>query len=279
MRSTDTVITQRASALSSWEVPLTAALLAADAAAPDGFRPADVRFYFLLFTNWMGDDHLRPGADLDATQVRRALRHLAGDGLAREAARDDAATARGPRWSLTSPGIVRLVEALTDPRAPRRFEEVVLLATVAASYAGTIAARVRGGGRGDERRVRARLDPRVILRAERRRLADALVDLEARRDAGPALAAAARRALAEGADPIEAAAALEARGLRYQLHPVRPLREVLAALPEPLRRFELERGLALRARAVFAPLCEDLRARIGLLERLEGELPVGSGPE
>ncbi len=276
MAPPDTVISTRTSGLSAWAVPLVAALLAADASSDPGsgasgstgFRAQDVRFFFLLFTNWMGDDHLRPGADLDPTQVRRTLQHLATDGLA-EPAR---AGGRIPRWSLTSAGVVRLVEALTDPRAARRFEEVVLLSMVAASYVDTIAARVRSGGRGDERRVRARLDPRAILRAERRRLDDALVDLEARRDAGPVLAAAARAALAEGADPLAVAARMEADGLPYQLHPMRPFRELLAALPTPLRRFELERGVELRARWMFAPLCEELRARIGVLERLEAEV-------
>ncbi|MFN7144077.1 MAG: hypothetical protein ACK4YP_09890 [Myxococcota bacterium] len=266
MAATDTVLSRRTSALAAWELPLGAAILAADAAGPDGFRPADVRFFFLLFTNWMGDDHLRPGADVDPTQIRRALGHLADEGLAASAG------GRPPTWTLAAAGVVRLVEAITDPRTPRRFEEVLLLATVATSYADTIAARVRSGGRGDERRVRARLDPRGILRAERRRLADALLDAEERRDAGPELADAARAALSAGADPVAAAAALEAKGLRYQLHPVRPLREVMAALPPALRRFELERGLTLRARAMFAPRCEDLRARIGILERLEAEL-------
>ncbi|MDP2305164.1 MAG: hypothetical protein Q8P18_03975 [Pseudomonadota bacterium] len=278
MHSADTVISRRTSALAAWEVPLLAALLAADAASPTGFRPQDVRFFFLLFTNWMGDDHLRPGADLDATQVRRTLQRLAGDGLAH-----GVGAGRAPRWSLVATGVVRLVEALTDPRAPRRFEEVVLIATVAVSYVDTIAARARGGagasgapggasgvGRTAERRVRARLDPRAILRAERRRLGDALADLEARRDAGLVLGAAAREALAAGADPLGAAARLEAEGRPYQLHAMRPLHELIEALPEPLRRFEMEQGMELRARWMFAPLCEELRGRIAVLARLEG---------
>jgi hypothetical protein len=259
--ASDSVLTRRASGLAAGSVPLAAALLAADAAGAGTFRPQDVRFFFLLFTNWMGDDHLRPGADVDPTQVRRTLAHLAADGLAEGVS---------PRWSLTAAGIVRLVDTLTDPRAARRFEEVVLLATVAASYAETIAARVGGG---DARRVRQRLAPRAILRAERRRLADALADMEARRDAGPELAEAARAALAEGLDPVDVALRLEADGPPYQLHPMRPLRDVLATMPADMRRFEVERGLALRARCLFAPLAEELRARIAVLERLEASLP------
>jgi hypothetical protein len=266
MIESDSVITRRASALGSWEVPLVSALLAADTVGDGGFRPADVRFFFLLFTNWMGDDRLRPGADLDPTQVRRALGHLAEQGWAR------AVSTRPPRWTLAPAGVVQLVDSLTDPRAPRRFEEVVLLAMVARSYADTIAGRVRAGGQGDERRVRSRLDARTILRAERRRLQDALSDLEARRDAGLRMAAAAKAALEAGATPVEVAARLAADGPPYQLHPMRPYEDVLAALPEPLRRFEVLEGPAMRARWMFAPLCEELRARIGILERLEGDV-------
>ncbi|MFZ5479719.1 MAG: hypothetical protein ACOZNI_23345 [Myxococcota bacterium] len=259
--ATDSVISRRAGALSGWSVPLVAAVLAADAAGEATFRPQDVRFYFLLFTNWMGDDRLRPGADVDPTQVRRTLEHLRDAGLA-------AGTAgRPPRWSLAPGGVVRLVDALTDPRAARRFEEVLLLATVAGAYSETIAARVHGG---DARRVRQRLDPRAILRAERRRLADALVDMEARRDAGPALAAVARAALAEGLAPVDVAARLAVDGPPYQLHPMRPLPEVVASLPPAMARYEVERGLERRARVLFAPLADDLRAKIAILERLEG---------
>ena len=124
---------KRFSGLAGSAVALAAGILAADATM-SGFRAQDVRFYFLLFTNWMGDDHLRPGTDLDATQVRRTLSHLVDQGLA---------TAKNGGWTLTGDGIVRLVDEVTDPRASRRFEEVVLLATVATSYADGITAGVR----------------------------------------------------------------------------------------------------------------------------------------
>jgi hypothetical protein len=63
---------------------LHAALLAAHGAATPqvGFRAADVRFFFLLFTNWMESDVLRPGQDVDLTQVRRMLDRLTRAGLA-----------------------------------------------------------------------------------------------------------------------------------------------------------------------------------------------------
>lgn len=261
--ATDSVISRRDGALRAAQTPLGTALLAADAAGGGEFRPLDVRFYFLLFLNWMGEDHRRPEADLDLTQVRRVLEGLAAAGLAA------GVRGRRPVWGLTEAGVLRLCDELTDPRVVRPFEEVLLLAAVAAAYAEIIAARV---GDGAARRVRQRLDARSILRGERRRLTDAMHDMEARRDAGPELSGRAREALAGGLDPVAVAAALEAEGMPYQLHPMRPYREVVAGLPPALARQEVERGHEQRARRLFAPLAEDLRARVGILERLEAQL-------
>lgn len=261
--NTDTVITKRAGTLSSAATPLLAALLAADAAGEGAFHPQDVRFYFLLFTNWMGDDHLRPGADLDPTQARRVLGQLAAGGLALSAG------GRPPSWGLAPAGVVRLVESLTDPRAVRRFEEVLLLAATASLYVDAIAARVSGG---DARRVRQRLDAVAIVRSERRRLGDALLDMEARRDEGVELAAEAEAGLAAGLSAVDVAARLTGRRMPYQLHPMRPLREAIAGLPPSLRDREIGRGASLRSAWLFAPLADDLRARIGILERLEASI-------
>ncbi|WP_395839149.1 hypothetical protein [Cystobacter fuscus] len=55
-----------------------AALLAAHGAGArsGGFRASDVRFFFLLFTNWAEHDVTRPSQDIDLTQVRRTLERL-----------------------------------------------------------------------------------------------------------------------------------------------------------------------------------------------------------
>ena len=99
-----------------------------------------------------------------------------------------------------------------------------------------------------------------------------MADLEARAEAGPAMARAARKAREAGATPLEVAARLEAEGRLYQLHPMRPLHELMAALPPDVQRFEIERGLELRARWMFAPLAENLRSQIAILDRLEAKV-------
>lgn len=260
---TDTVLTSRAGTVSTHATVLTAAMLAADAAGPTGFRVVDVRFFFLLFTNWMEDDLLRPGVDLDLTQVRRVLGRLVVEGHATVGA------GRHPRYQLVPTGILHLVDVLVDPRAQRTFEETVFLATAAASYRHAIAARVHGAARAPEARVLSRLDPVRILQAERRRLEGALHDLDERVRHGLEMEALART----GPRDIPGLTALiQAQGGAYQLHPMRSFSELVATLPEPLARFELGPGMGLRARALYGPLAEQLRARIGILDRLVVEL-------
>lgn len=256
------VLADRFGAVSAHATVTQAALLAADLAGPGGFRPTDVRFFFLLFTNWMEDDRLRPGLDLDLTQARRALVRLVADGHA-----EVLGAGRAPPYRLTPTGVVALVESITDPRVPRTFEEVVFLATAAASYRDAIAERLRGLPRAPDRVVRTLLDPVRILRAERHRLEGAVTDLEERVAAGLKMEAVAKEH--PGLPPDALAEKLRAEVGGYQLHPMRSLPELLAGLPPALARQELGPGMGLRARVLFSPLLEQLRARVGILERLE----------
>src|SRR5262245_3859597 len=100
---------------------LLAALLSADLAAvvdrqtTDGFMLRDVRFYFLLFRNWLELDIREPGRDIDLTQIRRACDRLHAAGwLARIPSPRRRRTVRKPRARhvLTHAGIAGLVEAL-----------------------------------------------------------------------------------------------------------------------------------------------------------------------
>lgn len=252
-------LSTRAGQVSAHGTVLTAALLAADSAGSGHFRPVDVRFFFLLFTNWMEDDLLRPGVDLDLTQVRRVLARLVAEGHAHQA------SGRRPAYGLRPEGVVHLVDLLVDPRTPRSFEETVFLATAAASYRDAIAQRARGAARAPEARVYARLDPVRILLAERRRLEGAVHDLDDRVRHGLEMEALART----GPDDVPGMSRLlQSRGATYQLHPMRNFAELVATLPPALARFELGPGMGLRARTLFSPLADQLRARITILDRL-----------
>lgn len=141
--------------------------------------------------------------------------------------------------------------------------------TFASSYGARVRDRVRalGASRAAPRRVAALLDPRTLVALARRRTRTVLADLEERIASGLALAAAS----AQGSDEDDAIRRLEAHG-SYQLHRVRPLRDVFRALPADVRRFELETGLALRVRLLFEPLAARARTELAALDAIEASL-------
>ncbi len=275
--SRDSSLAERLGHVTSQATFIQAALLAAHGAGArtGGFRAADVRFFFLLFTNWVEHDVTRPSQDLDLTQVRRTLARLCRSGQAEplEAA-PSKKVPRGQRYVLTEAGLVSLAESLAAlDRAP--LDEALFVACFAASYRKPILARVLGRvpalSASARRRVAQVLDPVRILREARRSTTTVLADLEERVRASLEMDEAAREALGTGASEEQAVRKLEALG-SYQLHRVRPLAEVLLGLPEDLRRFELTEGMGVRARLLFAPLAERARAELALLERLEQHL-------
>ena len=146
---------------------------------------------------------------------------------------------------------------------------MLFVVTFASSYGARVRDRVRalGAPRAAPRRVAALLEPRTLVALARRRTRTLLADLEERIASGLALAAAS----AQGSDEDDAIRRLEARG-SYQLHRVRPLRDVFRALPDDVRRFELEAGLALRVRLLFEPLAARARTELAALDAIEASL-------
>jgi hypothetical protein len=253
------------------------AILAAHGATAraDGFRASDVRFFFLLFANWMERDVLRPGQDLELTQIRRALARLADARWlsVERAAHDNPRARRGGIHRLTEEGLVGLVSSLVAPSA-RPFEEVVFVASFALAYRDTVVGKVRGPSPislATRRRVGELLSPKRIVLAARRRLVEAADDLDARVAAGLAMERQATAAAKRGVPDAEIAREV-GKAFPYQLHGMRPFDELLRSLPEDLRQFELSKGLGLRARVLFRPLAAQVRAEIGILDGLLGEI-------
>jgi hypothetical protein len=253
---------------------VAAAILAAHCASDraQGFRPSDVRFFFLLFTNWIEHDVLRPGQDLDLTQVSRVLERLAGAGSVARVGARRRGTPRAARFALTRKGLLALVRALVDTRPSRPFEEVLFVVYFTASYRGAILARVEGDAHAlapsERRRAVGLLDPHRVIEAARRTLILVLADVETRAAEGAVLSGAAHAARAEGALLTEIAGRLE-RLSPYQMHRVRPFAEMLTSLPEDLLVFEISEGIDLRVKLIFEPLAEQIRRQLAILEQVE----------
>ncbi len=255
---------------------LQAALLAAHGARArqGGFRASDVRFFFLLFTNWVEHDVTRPSQDIDLTQVRRLLERMCRGGGAEPLPETPGGPRpRGKHYALTEDGVVHLAESLAEvERAP--LDETLFVACFAACYLPAILARVQGRtalSTAARRRVARLLEPVRILRNARRHTAALVADLEERVRSSLETETAVKEALASGASDEQLVRRMESLG-SYQLQRVRPLAEVLLVLPEDLRRFELTEGWGTRMRLLFSPQVEHARAQLQLLERLERHL-------
>jgi hypothetical protein len=251
---------------------VAAAILAAHCASKrgEGFRPSDVRFFFLLFTNWIEQDVVQPGQDLDLTQVSRVLARLSGEGSVARVGETRRGAPRGARFALTPEGLFALARTLVDTRPFRPFDEVLFVVYFTASYQRAIVVRIEGDGLAatKRRRVAELLDPRLVIKASRRALARVLADVETRATEGGALSRAAHAARAEGASLDDIAARLE-RLSPYQMHRVRPFAELLTSLPEDLLAFELAEGIDLRVELIFEPVAERIRRELAILEQLD----------
>lgn len=239
-----------------------------------GFRASDVRFFFLLFTNWIEHDVLRPEQDLELTQVRRVLSRLLDKGWLVTTSPSRGA---GRRHALSDEGLVGLAESVAEGRGRRPFEEALFVVCFLASYRELLLARARDATTPAARkRLATLLDARRALRSVRRTWHDLVDDLETRIAGSRRLEEEARKALSLRAGKAETAKRLSQAG-SYQLERIRPITELLGALPDDLLSFELEAGIARRTALLFEPLAERARAERAILDRLEAVLPVPAG--
>jgi hypothetical protein len=268
-----------------------------------GFRASDVRFFFLLFTNWIEHDVLRPDQDLDLTQVRRVLARLDEQGWLERSgttppgkledggelpAADGEATAPpkprarrsssgpssrrkaapGERHKLTPNGLLGLMSSIVEPRGRRPFEESLFVACFVHTYRQPLLDRIGDHDAGDSRkRMSELLDPRRVLIEAQRTHRDLLADLEARVTAGKRIVGEAGAARAQGLGDADIVRKLEQLG-PYQLQRVRTVSELMQAMPMDIVRAELEQGITARTELLFEPLAERTRTELATLERL-----------
>jgi hypothetical protein len=267
---------------------LQAALLGADLAAVvdrptsdvRGFMLRDVRFYFLLFRNWLELDIREPDRDIDLTQVRRACDrlHTAGwlERIKPPRRRSASSHRTRARHVLSDAGVVGLVDGLLLGGPDRSFDEGLFVILFAASYGAPLVRRV--GREALRKHLLKVLDPHLIIANLRRGLARVRADLEARIEGGNRLLAASRLGREQGLDDAQIARQLEKLD-PYQLQHVRPLRELLLSFPLEVRRYEMNEGIAARSTLIFEPLLLQARAQQQILDKLELSLAAGSASD
>jgi hypothetical protein len=241
---------------------VAAAVIAAHGAAPAGrgFRLSDVRFFFFLFSNWLERDLLRATEALELTQVRRLL--------ARMTARRWARAGTDRRHVLTAGGLVGLVEEITADLEMRSLAEALFIVCFAQCYGAAIVARAPAPRR---RALADRLSPDRLLRDAERRIERITADLDERVRTSEAMQREARALRSAGLAEQDVAAALDRRDA-YQLQHVRAFGEIMRALPADLLRFEMDAGLEIRSKILFAPLAALARAERSIVVAIRESL-------
>lgn len=230
---------------------VTAAVIAAQATAADGFRQRDVRFFIELFSNWLAPTTGQHTLPIHNTQVQRHLVALAKARVAQRVGRSP------PRFRLTPDGLVELLRRLALRNSLMRLDEFLLVFHFLDAYGPRLRAMATHGGLHASRSLAVDLDhlvdPSRLLTAERDRVSRELARLGARCDESRKMSAFARAAIARGGANEDMIRDVEER-FPYELNSQKPLTELLRALPESWRREELVEHAQRRADRLWEPL-------------------------
>lgn len=248
----------RSGALLEEHEPLfAAAAIAAQATSTDGFRQRDVRFFLDLFSNWLQATTGTWTLGVHNAQVARNVELHVDAGWARRIGRTP------PRYQLTPAGLVDLLQRLVHRKNLARLDEFFLVFHVLDAYGERLRALVEQSGvlasRGLAVDVDELLDTGRLVARERARVARERERL-ARRALESRQSSLLARELAAGGHPLSAVIERVGREFPYELNSQKPLAELLAALPAPWRRIELEESAERRALGLWQPMGDLLAA-------------------
>ena len=246
---------------------LCASVIAAQAVVlgEDGFRQRDVRFFIELFSNWLESTTGSWALSVHNVQVQRHLDLLSKVGWAKRVAR------KPPKYRLTPEGLVELIGRLGRRDDLKRLDEFFLVFHFFGAYGDRLKALVDRSGplasRALARDLAELIDPVELIRRERTTVQRAIARLSARGQESVEMSELSRKLLSSGKTLDETIATLE-REHSYELNSQKPLTELLAALPEPWRRVEVDQAARHRATKLWGATRELLVEYDRILERL-----------
>jgi hypothetical protein len=248
------------------EPVVAAAVIAAQATlGVAGFRQRDVRFFIEVFSNWLESTTHEWVFNVHNTQVQRSLDLHVSAGWARRSTR------KPPRYRLTPEGLLELLQRLVHRRNLTRLDEFFLVYHILDAYNGRLKALVGQSGLLPSRRIALDVDELLdlhkLVARERALVGRAVEQLSVRADESRQTSELTRTLLRQGRDLPKAIAAVQER-FPYALNSRKPLSELLGELPEPWRRAELEDAPWRRARGLWEPTAELLRAYDLILSKL-----------
>lgn len=246
---------------------LCASVIAAQAVVlgEDGFRQRDVRFFMELFSNWLESTTGSWALTVHNVQVQRHLDLLSKVGWAKRVAR------KPPKYRLTPEGLVELIGRLGRRDDLRRLDEFFLVFHFFGAYGDRLKMLVDRSGplasRTLARDIAELIDPAALVRRERATVRRAIARLSARAEESVKMSDLSRRLLSSGKTLDETIGTLE-REHAYELNSQKPLTELLAGLPEPWRRVEVDQAARHRATKLWGATRELLVEYDRILEGL-----------
>ncbi|MCB0345989.1 MAG: hypothetical protein KDD66_12790 [Bdellovibrionales bacterium] len=233
----------------------------------DGFRQRDLRFFIELFSNWVEITLDGLTLELNNTQVARYLSNLCDEGYARRVTRKG-----HPRYHLTRTGVLEMLRRISERQYLPSPEHMFFLNYFVRNYGPRIQALVEKQGSKFPLELRLEVEELLnidaILAREEDRANRELQKLDARIRDGSKTSAMAKK-LITGDQDIDSAVVEIEKHFPYELNSQKPLTELIAALPDWQKEWELKSGAMLRAQQIWLPTRSMLLAYIQILKRLQ----------
>jgi hypothetical protein len=255
------------SSLARFHPFLIASLLASHAVAKtDTFRLREVRFFLHLFSDWVEDFFSPHEAPLQYVQIQRFMGVLVREGYARELSKG-----KRPHFRLTRSGLVHLVSEMGSQQFHGHPSTFLFSEYILYHYKERLMEIVQVEGRqyppALKRELLLLLDTSVMIKRELERVALHLNSLKDRIIYSRDSILMSRRALSLHTSIDEVIEGV-GRTHPYTFHSLKPLAELLSALPEDQRKWEITDGLESRIKRMWEPSIALLTTYQGELEKL-----------
>lgn len=233
----------------------------------EGFRQRDLRFFIELFSNWVEITLETVTLELNNTQVARYLTNLCDEGYARRVSRKG-----HPRYHLTRTGVLEILRRISVREFLPSPEHMFFLNYFVRNYGPRIQSLVEKKGSKFPLALRLEveelLDIDAILAKEEERANRELQKLDARIRDGSKTSSMTKKLIESGMSLDQVVTEIE-KHFPYELNSQKPLSELIAALPDWQKQWELLEGAMLRAQQIWLPTRSMLLGYIQILKRLQ----------
>ena len=249
------------------EIFIASATLAAHASfIEEGFRLRDLRFFAELFLNWAEDVEVAYPS-IQNTQLARFLSQLDEEGFAKQSSKKNLTFFR-----LTRLGLLELLTRIVSSKYTSHPSTTLFRICFLKSYRHRLENLVAREGAHFPHSLKLELatllDVDTLIQEDIKRVERALKRLEKRIDDAVETSALTKNRLSAHVPFAQVVQEVEDR-YPYELNTAKPLGELIASIAPDQRRWELEEGNLIRARAPWEPQRALLRTLLEQLKQIQ----------